>query len=112
NGSIDGGSFSESSTGRVFLAQRRYMDLAPEDGFDIAVLLPQGLHAVHVIPDAGKALEVGLDVGPRLSLRDAQVLGQAVRRDPIDDAEVDGLGAAPGCRIHVLQGHAKDLAGG
>src|SRR3546814_20858159 len=49
------------------------------------------LGAVHIGADAWEALEIGLDIGARLALRDAELVAQAEGRDTVDDAEIDRL---------------------
>ena len=65
------------------------------------------LRRVHVVADAGEALKVRLDVVARLLAADAQLVREAERRDAVDDAEVDRLGAAAHLARHVLHRHAE-----
>ena len=51
----------------------RNMHLAAEQGGDEAGLFHLGPDAVHIGPDAGEALEIGLDVGPGLAVVDAEL---------------------------------------
>ncbi len=62
--------------------------------------------------DAFVAREVALDIGLGLSLRNAQLRGEAEGRDSVDDAEVDGLGAVARFLVHGVDGHAEDFARG
>src|SRR5207248_5027905 len=83
-----------------------------EDGLDIAALAAELLHPLHVIADAGEALEISLDVGGRLGLRHLDLAAQAEGADAVDDAEIDRLGAPPRDRVHLLHGDAEHLARG
>jgi hypothetical protein len=56
------------------------------------VLARRLLGLVHVVLDAGEALEIGLDVVASLRLRDAQLVGEAEGGNAVDDAEIDRLG--------------------
>src|SRR3546814_4923900 len=58
--------------------------------------------AVHVITDARVALEVGLDIGLRLALRNAELGRQTKGAHAIDDAEVDGFRRAAHHRVHAF----------
>ena len=55
----------------------------------------------------GKPLEIFLDVGAGFLARDAELIGEPERRDAIDDAEIDRLGAAAHFARHVLDRHAE-----
>ena len=90
----------------------RDVDLAAEQAGHVALGAHRVAHAVHVGADAGEALEVGLDVGPGLVLRDRELVGEAERRDAVDDAEVDRLGAPARLGRHALDRHAEHLRGG
>ena len=109
---IDRGPLAEPAARRVLLADRRHVDLAAEQRGDEARLAGLLAHAVHVVPDTGIALEVGVDIGLGLGPLDAEVVRQAEGRDAVDDAEVDRLGLAPDHGVHALDRHAEDLAGG
>src|SRR5262249_3215880 len=65
----------------------------------------------HVVADAGKALEIFLDVGARLFALDAELVGEPEGGDAVDDAEVDGLGAAANFPRHALDRHAEHFRG-
>ncbi len=90
----------------------RVMAPAPEDRRDVALLAADLLRRVHVVADAGEALEILLDVGARLLARDAELVGEAEGRDAVDDAEVDRLGAAAHFGGHVLHRHAEHFRRG
>ena len=81
--------------------------LAPEQREHIAVLLGERLGLFHVVADAGEALEIFLDVGAGLLALDAELVGEPERRDAVDDAEVDRLGAAADLARHALHRHAE-----
>ena len=86
--------------------------LAAEQGQHVAVLLAKRLGLVHVVADAGEALEIFLDVGAGLLARDAELVGEPEGRDAVDDAEIDRLGAAADLARHALDRHAEHLGGG
>ena len=88
------------------------MDLAPEQGLDEAALARDSHGLVHIVADAGVALEVGVDIGARLAALDAEIARQAEGGDAVDDAEIDRLGAPAHERVHVGDRHAKHLRGG
>ncbi|MBA7476205.1 hypothetical protein ES707_11587 [subsurface metagenome] len=83
------------------------MALATEQRLDIAVLAAELLSLVHVGADAGEALKVLLDVGGGFLAGDAELVGESERRDAVDDAEIDRLGAAAHFARHVLDRHAE-----
>ena len=80
-----------------------------EDGFHISLFARRFLGLLHIIPDPGEALEIGLDVIARLLARDRQLVGEAEGRDAIDDAEIDRLGAPAHFRRHALDRHVEHL---
>src|SRR5262245_65656150 len=86
------------------------MHFAPEQGLHITLAAGFRLGLLHVVADAGEALEIGLDVGASLAPADAELGGETHRRDTVDDAEIDGLGAAPYRRVHAVDRHAEHLA--
>ncbi len=88
------------------------MDAAAEDGLDVALVVREFLGRVHVVADAGEALEVGRDVLARLLLGNAELGGEAESGNAVDDAEVDRLGAAADFARHVLDGNAEHLGCG
>ncbi len=90
----------------------RGVDAAAEQRLDVAVLLGEGDGAVHVLADAGEALEVGVDEALGVLARDAQVVGEAEGGDAVDHPEVDRLGLAADVRGHALDRHAEHLRGG
>ena len=83
------------------------MHAAAEDRLHIALLARGLLRRLHVVPDAGKALEIGADVVSRLLPADAELVGKPEGGDAVDDAEVDGLGPAAHHRVHALDRHAE-----
>ena len=104
---------SENGAVRVVLVgDAGDVDPPPEPRLHIAVLPRERTRPLHVRADAGIAREVCLDVPLRHSLGNAELAGKAERRDPVDDAEVDRLGAPPSDRVHAVQGHPEHLAGG
>ena len=83
-----------------------------EQGGHIALLFRLRLGLVHIVADAGIALEIGADIGRRLALFNTELARQAEARNAIDDAEIDRLGLATGHRVHLVERHAEHLAGG
>ena len=88
------------------------VDLAPEQRLDEAVFLREGHGRVHIGLDARKAFEIAVDEALRLGPRDAQVAGQAKAGNPVDDAEIDRLGAAAHLGRHFVQRDAEHLGRG
>src|SRR5260370_14127892 len=86
------------------------MAFAAEKRRHIAVF-PAGLFAcIHECADAGKTLEVFLDVRAGLLARDAELVGETERRDAVDDAEIDRLGPAAHLARHTLHRDAEHFA--
>ena len=88
------------------------MDLAAKQRLHIAVVLGEIHRVVHILANAGEALEIAVDETLRLAARDAQVARETKARDAVDHPEVDRLGLAADLRGHLLQRHVKDLGGG
>ena len=82
-----------------------------KQGLDISRFTGLGLDIVHIGADAGKILEIGSDIVTRLTLRNAQLAGQAETRDAVDDAKIDRLCAPPCFTIHGIQRDTKYLGG-
>ncbi len=78
------------------------MNLASEQGHDEAVGADVVAGAVHIVLDAREAVEIGFDIAPGFAALDAQLVRQAKRRDAIDDAEIDRLGATADLRGHLV----------
>src|SRR5204863_2423569 len=97
---------------RVGVADAGDVAFAPEDRLDIAGTAGVDLDPLHVGADPGEALEIGADIGRRLTLRHADLVAEAKRADAIDDAEIDRLGAPAGLRVHPLERHPEDFARG
>ena len=55
--------------------------------------------------------QIIVDIGFGLGLADAHVLGEGEGGDAVDDAEVDGLGAAAHLGRDGVKGHVEDLGG-
>ncbi len=91
---IDGGALVERADRGIGAPDLGIVTLAAEQGQHVAVLLGERLALLHVIADAGKALEVFPDIGGGLLAGDAELVGEAEGGDAVDDAEVDRLGAA------------------
>ncbi len=112
DGRIDGGALLEGALGRIGRLDPREMHAPAEDGFDIAIGAAERLGALHVVADAGETLEIGLDVLACLLARDRQLVGETERRDAVDDAEIDRLGAAAHGRVHALDRHVEHFRRG
>ena len=104
---VDRGAFEEAAHRRVLGVDLGIVHAPAEHGLDVAVIVGEFLGRFHVVADAGEALEVGLDVLARLLARNAELVGQPERRDAVDDAEVDRLGAPARLGRHVLDRHAE-----
>src|SRR5690606_19726964 len=79
---------------------------------DVAFLAGVGDGAVHVLLDALVEVEVGLDILLRLLLWDAELVGEAEGAEAVNDAEVDGLGAAAFLSADHHRRDAEDFGGG
>ncbi len=88
------------------------MEPSTEDGFHIAVLRCLGANALHVARHAGVAVEIAIDVDLRLVALDMQLAPQSPGAHPVDQPEVDRLGAAPLLAGDLVERHAEDLGGG
>ncbi len=86
------------------------MHFPPEQRLDVAGAPRLRLHRLHVVLDAGEALEIGLDIRAGLAARDAELRREPHGRDAVDDAEIDGLGPAADGGVHALDRHAEHLA--
>src|ERR1051326_3930290 len=109
---IDRLALREGAAGMVAVLDARDHTTPSENRLDIAALATELLHPLHVIADAGEALEIGLDVGSGLRLWNLDLAAQAEGADAVDDAEIDCLGAPARDRVHVLHGDAEHLARG
>ncbi len=78
DGRVDRGALGEAAARRVLVVDPGHVDLAPEQGLDEAGLAAGRLGPLHVVADAGVALEVSLDVRLGLTLGDTQVVGEEV----------------------------------
>src|SRR5262245_62868363 len=88
------------------------MAFTAEQGEDVPVLLGEGLGLLHVVANAGKALEIFLDIGACLLALDAELIGEPERRDAIDNAKIDRLGAAANLSRHALDWNAEHFGSG
>src|SRR4029078_36841 len=78
---------------RVLGVDLGVVDAPAEYGFDVAAFVRTFARRIHIGADAGEAFEVGFDVGRRLVLGDAELVGEREGGEAVDDAEVDRLGA-------------------
>ena len=88
------------------------MALAAEQRCDKALLATQPLRRIHVVTDAGKALEIFADIGAGLTAWDAELVGKPEGGNTIDDAEIDRLGAAADFRGHAFHRHTEHFRRG
>ena len=109
---VDGGAFIEGAHRCVRGTNFRVMAFAAEQRVHEPVLLGVGLGLLDEVANARKALEVLFDVGAGLLARNAELVGETERRNSVDDAEVDRLGAAADLRRHALDRHAEHFRGG
>src|SRR5262249_10639321 len=87
------------------------MAFAAEQREHIAMLLCERLGLLHVVADAGETLEIFPDIGAGLVAADAELIGEPERRDAVDDAEIDRLGAAADFAGHVFHRYAEHFRG-
>ena len=73
------------------------------------MLLAEGDRVIHEGVDLRIRSEVFLDEAVRLFAGDAQLLAQPIIRLSVDDAEIDGLGAAAHGRVHLILADIEDL---
>ena len=109
---VDGRALVEGADRRIAVLDVRVVALAAEQREHIAVIAAELARLVHVVADAGEALEIFLDVGAGFALVDVQLGREAERRDAVDDAEIDRLGAAAHVGRHVLDRHAEHFRRG
>src|SRR5919201_2520899 len=106
------GALDDRANGRSGIADLRIVTFAPEQGEHVSVSFGESLAFVHVVANAGEALEIASDVGACLSALDAKLVGKAECRDAVDDAEIDRLGAAAHVGRHARNGNAEHLGSG
>ena len=104
--------FGIGAARRVLVANPGYPATAAEQAGDVAVAPRFRLRPLHIRSDAGITGEIGIDITTRLARRGAELPRQAEPRNPIDDAEIDRLGAPARHRVHALHRHAEHFAGG
>ena len=71
-----------------------------------------GLGLVHIGANAGKAFEIGADIGRGLVLRNRELIGQAKAGYAVDNSKIDRLGLTPDHGVHALDRHAKHFRRG
>ncbi len=84
---------------------------AAEDGGHIAVAAAVVERADHEFGDAAVGVKIAVDERGGFFLRDAEALGETERALAVDDAEVDGFGAAALGGGDFVERDAEDLAG-
>ena len=95
----------------VRAAQFGNVPLAPEHGRRVPIFVCLGDDAVEVAAHLGIGLVVAIDHLLRLGHRNMQGLTQTKRLLPVDDSEVDRLGATAHLGRHLVNRHAKDVRG-
>ena len=101
--------------GSVPLAEAKFFFLVKENGQMVSgVAQPCALlhHGLHEFPDPVVLFQVAVNIGLGLRPADSQILCQGEFGDPVDDAEVHGLGAASHLGGDLLQWGPEDLGGG
>src|SRR5690349_10323672 len=88
------------------------MALAAEQREHITVLFRKRLGLLHVVANAGEPLEIFPDIGAGLLAADAELISEPERRNAVDDAEINRLGAAAYFARHFLDRHAEHLRRG
>ena len=113
---VNGVSLFPLTGGRVARVDVAQIAAAAGDRFDESVLAGELDGFVHVGPDAGKLIEViGYQVR-RLLSGNVQAVGEAERRDAVDNAEIDGLRVSPHIfgrpvdAVDFLSGRGVDVA--
>ncbi len=112
NGGVQGDPLGGAADVKVAAFQLRNIPAAAVKGLGIANLPGVRHHPLHIGPDAVVVVQVVVDIGPGLIAEDADVLRQGEFRDPVDNAEVHGLGMAALEGRHRLRGHAEYLGRG
>ncbi len=106
---VDRGALGALAHGAVLRIDLRQVQPPTEQRLDIALLGGLGAGALHVGEHAGVAGEIAVDVLLRLLSADVDLLGQAEGAHAVDQAEVDGLGAAALVVADLLQRYAEHL---
>ena len=102
---VDGGALGESAQVRVLAVDVGDGAHTSEEREDLAVATCLLERAVDEAANATVLFEVSVDELLGLARLDADLLGKSEGREAVDDAEVDGLGAAP-----VLGGRSSAVA--
>ena len=106
---VDGRALVEGADRGVRGLDVGVMAFPAKQSLDIAMLAAEIARLVHIGADAGEALEIFLDVGGGFLAGDAELVGKPERRDAVDDAEIDRLGAAADFARHAFHRHAEHL---
>ena len=114
-GTLDGGVHSHPLGGLPHhilpILQLGQIAPTPVEGGDVAQLRALLDHGVHKVPHSVILAQIAVNIVLGFGPADADILSQGKLGDPVDDAEIDGLGAAPHLGRHFLKGYAKDLRG-
>ena len=106
---IDGRALGESALGRVAAFHVWNGAHASEEGAHKTIAADLVERSVDEGSDPLVALEVTVNIMAGLVLGNAELGGETERRDAIDDAEVDGFGAAAGLFVELVDGDAGRL---
>ena len=109
---VDRGALGSLAHGLVLGMNFRQVQAATEQGFDVALLAGLLAGAFHIAQHARVAGEVAVNVSLRLLAIDTDLFGQTKGTHAVDQAEVDGLGAAALVGGDLLQVHAEYLGSG
>ena len=87
------------------------MRLASKYRFNKTILVDERLCIFHIIPNAGKSGEIGINVFFGFGAGDTQLVSKAKCRYAINYSKVDRLRPTTDHRVHTFNRHAKHLAG-
>ena len=104
---VNGGAFGKGASGRNFGVDFAQVNLAAKQRRNIALGPRFGFGGLHIVMNAGEFAEIGFDIIAGFTAANTQLIGQAESRDAVNNAKIDGLGAAPHFRRHIGQGNAK-----
>ena len=111
NGRVDGGAFGQAAHHGIFIVDARNMAFAAKQSGDEA-LLRRFFGGVHIGANTRELFKIGVDVFARLGAGNVQLTRQTKGRNAVNNAEVNGLGAAAHHGVHALQGHAEHFRRG
>lgn len=112
HGGVDSGAFCASAAGAVGAVDFGQVEAAAKHGFNIALGFGLGAGVVHVLLDAGEAVEIAGDVIFGGGVVNAQGFGQAEGAHAVDEAEVDDFGVAALFAADLRGVQAEHFGGG